>query len=371
MKKILHLIPELNYGGSESVVISLCKHQIENGESCKIVLFGENNRTDLTCTLPIIKVKVPNIALSWSNIVKHRTNEFTELVSNEKPDVIHSHSYWTNIIALNYKMSNIKYVFHIHRFLQSRDNRRGLLTRLSENILLTFLLIRYSRSEIIVVSNELKRNLFIKFPLLAIRRGIVHVVGNPIDSLIDSNCLKNDHDFEKSPLKIISVSRLENEKNIFLIPELALKIKELCSDFSWDIYGEGTLSKQLEEKIRKMDSSNEVRLMGTTSNLSSVYANYDIYVSVSKKETFGLSILEALSQGVLVIGRVNGGSNDFLIHMENSIYLDSDDPSDFANAIYSLFKMKNKNQFIKNGYILSQKYTIDQIAKQINNIYNK
>ncbi|HEX9651108.1 MAG TPA: glycosyltransferase [Cyclobacteriaceae bacterium] len=366
MKRVFHLMPALNYGGTETVVASLCRYQINTlGYDSRIILFGENNRMDISSDIQVIQILNCNASLGWLGNKMVGVEKLIELIKVEKPDVIHSHSEWTTLIALSCKIKSVKYIFHYHRYFSKPKVRRSALTRFSENVLVTFLLTRFGNSKIIAVSEKLKGQIFHLYPILRLYKNMVQVVGNPIPSARNGKPVPLA---VKNPFLILTVSRLEHEKNIFAIISIAEKLESLMP-FIWEIYGSGNQSELFDKKVQAANLKNRIILKGVTNDLTNVYPKYDVYVSVSNCETFGLTILESLSQGIPVIARKNGGSNDFLVNKLNAIYLDTDNPNKFAKAIHDISFDEKVKSIRLNGLKTASRYFINSIGQKIDLIY--
>lgn len=133
--------------------------------------------------------------------------------------------------------------------------------------------------------------------------------------------LKNKH--VNNHIKCISVGSLERIKNQeFLISEW----KKLPSNFSLDIIGDGPLKIKLVRLINQENLSNQIRILSPLKKekLLNTYHKYDITVSTSTIETFGMSMLESIGAGVPVVTTCNTGPSSYIspvngaiVHKEN------------------------------------------------------
>jgi starch synthase len=80
----------------------------------------------------------------------------------------------------------------------------------------------------------------------------------------------------------------------------------------------------------------------------------DVYCALSRWEPFGIIALEAMSTKLPVIATKVGGFQESIIDIRNfpeigtGILIDKDNPSQFANALISLFKLKEISDKVKN-----------------------
>lgn len=127
-----------------------------------------------------------------------------------------------------------------------------------------------------------------------------------------SMCMQGKHAYN-----ILTVSRLEKEKNIELaIDAFALVAKER-SDIGLTIVGAGSLLENLKEKAKILGVLERIDFVGNVTNVSDYYRLADIYIQTSKYEGYGMALIEAalyelpiVSTDVGIVGEVlvDGGS---------------------------------------------------------------
>lgn len=93
--------------------------------------------------------------------------------------------------------------------------------------------------------------------------------------------------------RFIFVGRLENQKQPLHIPHLAQKLKERGLRFSIDMFGEGTLKKQLLNSIKENEVSDFVTVHDFSSNIDQELMKSDLLLVTSAYEGFMLAIGEA------------------------------------------------------------------------------
>lgn len=106
--------------------------------------------------------------------------------------------------------------------------------------------------------------------------------------------------------RALFVGRLVSQKNPFKLLDCARLVHERIEDFVLDIYGEGELRAQLEQRIDDLGLNDVVRLRGFT-NDKAVYQGYDLLWLTSEYEGFGLVIIEAAANMVPTV-TTNWGS---------------------------------------------------------------
>jgi len=131
--------------------------------------------------------------------------------------------------------------------------------------------------------------------MYGLEAGRIDVIGNGVDFDRFSRGRKAT---SPSPMKkVLVVSRLEPRKNVKeAIEALAELPKGRCY---LEIAGEGSEREALVELARDVGAEDSVHFLGRVSEdaLPDLYGSSDIFLTTSKSEGFGLSLLEAMASG--------------------------------------------------------------------------
>lgn len=168
------------------------------------------------------------------------------------------------------------------------------------------------------------------------------------DIIAKSNAIvKFDH-----PKKffILTCGRLSYEKGMDLAIEAAKYVKEKTDEFLWLILGEGPERKRLEDKISELGLSNNIKLWGRCENPYPLFRLCDIYVSPSRLENYGLTIVEALIFGKVVVTTRTIGGTTTIKNDYNGLYADIDAKS-IAQKILTLMENEQLLQELKDNII--------------------
>lgn len=164
--------------------------------------------------------------------------------------------------------------------------------------------------------NHLLREQFLKY------KGVEPVVYTiPVGSLDE---LKYPT-VNRNPYSILTASRLATEKHIDWIIEAVVKARKAVPQLTLDIYGKGGEEQKLKEFIKKLGAENYIILRGQQ-NLKEVYQDYELYLSGSMSEGFGLTLMEAIGAGLPIIGfDVRYGNPTFIDEGENGYLIPVDE----------------------------------------------
>tara|TARA_A100001011_G_C14229681_1_gene808208 strand:- start:577 stop:1494 length:918 start_codon:yes stop_codon:yes gene_type:complete len=118
--------------------------------------------------------------------------------------------------------------------------------------------------------------------------------------------------------RLLSVGRLEKQKNF---EALLLSAKE--TGFKIDIYGEGSLKKDLEELSKRLDLELNIYNNIENDQLLNVYQKYKYFISTSNYEGNSKVILEAMANGCVVIAKDIENNRDILKDQSGLLYNDN------------------------------------------------
>ena len=162
------------------------------------------------------------------------------------------------------------------------------------------------------------------------------------------------------------VGRLTAEKNVRFLGELAKVLRVLGrSNFELVIVGEGREESWLRKNIPEAIFTGVLR----GQRLAEVYANLDLFVFPSTTDTFGNVVLEALSSGVPVIVRDEGGPKFLVGHGVTGFIAATDwDAISFANQVMTDPKLHRQMRDAARRYACSQSW--DNAFEQVLDAYS-
>lgn len=190
----------------------------------------------------------------------------------------------------------------------------------------------YELSDKILVLSSYAKDTFIK-------HGITNNKLHQIKLYADNIYFKNASIIENKELvKFLFVGRVDVLKGIPRLIEVLTKISLEHKNFSLTIVGE--MKEEVEDLFR--DQLAFVRIMKPVSKieLKEVYSEHDVLVLPSVQESFGLVLLEALSNGLIVMASNNSGAPDIAKECDKVILFNPFDKSELEQNILSLINGK-------------------------------
>jgi len=198
---------------------------------------------------------------------------------------------------------------------------------------------------------------------------------------VRSDFIPNGIDFEEirkvkkanERYDVIFVGRLIKEKNVNLLLEALMKVKESIPDISAIIIGDGPEKSQLKKLALELGLSKNVTFIEFRESHDEVLSymkSSKVFVLPSKREGFGIVALEANASGlpVVTLDYPMNASKELIIHGYNG-FVSPPSPNSLAEYIeISLYTGKKlKRNCIKNA----KRYDWDNIAELTEKFYER
>ena len=189
-----------------------------------------------------------------------------------------------------------------------------------------------------------------------------------IENPISENVLKAEYIVKKKIRKLVSVGRLEEQKNFSMLIDAFSEAKKEYSELTLDIYGEGSFKEQLESQINKLGLDNSVRLCGRTNDIVTTLVEYDLFIMTSNYEGMPNSLMEAMGIGLPCISTdCPTGPKELIGADERGILVKTGNKDELVNAIiYSVANvsdLKMKACFARN--YIKDRFAPDRIAGKL------
>ena len=138
------------------------------------------------------------------------------------------------------------------------------------------------------------------------------------------------------------------------------------------IWGDGPEKKRLQKLCSELGLTEYVSFGGaySTEDLDKVYGNGHAFVLASRKETFGVVYIEAMSYGLPVIATKCGGPEEF-VNEDNGILVDTDNVEQLSEALVRMAEhIEDYHPGQIREYALNH-YSPEVVGSQIIGVYRK
>ncbi len=218
---------------------------------------------------------------------------------------------------------------------------------------------KYNRSDLIIaISNAVKSTLE--------DAGVKNVVVIPsfvVSKKLNPERAKKLREGLHSKKIIGVISAFTPEKNPFILLKICSELLKFRDDFIFFHFGDGTLKKSFEEKLRDEKLEKYYKLFGNVLNVEDFYSIFDVFLMSSKSEGLGSSVLDAFLYGVPVISSDSGGLREIV--EGRGLLCKYDDVNCFVRGIKRLFDEKGlRDKFIKDGALFVRKNFSEDVVIQ-------
>lgn len=195
---------------------------------------------------------------------------------------------------------------------------------------------------------------------------VPHIAAIPPGAIPEGKLKSKNNRWQGS---IISASRLSPRKGIDILIKSVIKAHEMNQTINLDIYGSGNdeYTSYLQNIVKDAGADDYIHFKGRC-NLEKIYPHYELFASFSLWETFGLSLMEAVGDGLAMVGLdVRYGNRLFIHPDENGYLVDFDIETDYQNkdklcertaaAIVKIFEDDDRlKKFHENSYMIAEEY---------------
>ncbi|MBP3817349.1 MAG: glycosyltransferase [Butyrivibrio sp.] len=344
MKKILFVLPNLNGGGAERVVCNLISGIDKNRYRADIFLFTKTGKyfsllPNDTYVHYVYKEnkKINKVKILLKLICVAKNYDIVMGAMELLP------TYFSVLSALINKKKSVAWV-HINienilkcKTIVSRILHKYFFIPLFYNIVNT----------VVVVSNGSRENIR---RYLKGKKKIITIY-NPIQIDRIKELAKNKVEFIHNEPILISVGRLERQKNFQELIKIHKNIIDKGIKHSVIILGEGTLKQDLKNAIKEYGVDDSFKLLGFKENPYKYIASADAFVQCSLFEGLPTVLIESLALHIPVIAYdCPNGPSEILSNGKYGVlvpYLKSDC---LENAIYDFLKDDRIKEKFKDRY---------------------
>lgn len=172
---------------------------------------------------------------------------------------------------------------------------------------------------------------------------------------------------DKSHLNILTVARLViHHKGYDIAVKVAKRLKDDGYKFRWYVVGDGEDREEIEQLIKDYEIEEYFILLGKKENPYPYMKNCDIYVQPSKKEGFGLTVIEAKILGKPIVC-TNFNTAKELINNECDGIIVNYNEEDLYKGIKKYIDNKDLRKQIENKLKALEAYNS---MNEIDKIYN-
>lgn len=329
--------------GAERVIARLANYYAEIGYHVDIIVLLVNDcEYKLHSNVHIISLVRENKSRYQNTL--YWISHIRTYIKREQPSHIISFSMYVNIFTL-IACAGLKTDILISERNDPSSDGRSAFDRFLTNIL-------YSKADKVVFQTKRARSCFSK----RIRKNS-RIIYNPVEV----TCLAS----EKKSEKIVTVGRLEPQKNQKLLITAFKEVSNIYTGLILEIYGKGSLKEELVNLVKKLNLQDKVRFQGNVTNIHERIKDAKAFILSSDYEGLSNALLEAMMMGIPCISTRCAGSDEIIRNKENGILVNINDKQDLQMAILELLGNEELQQkFAQNGKITARQFKKNKVIKQ-------
>lgn len=365
-------------GGAQVQAHNLANKLVEQGHQVDCYIFRETNIKNNKYNIIKMNYWLTSISFFFYNYLGLKSNFFLNLFFKKR--IKFKYDFWY-FCFLNFKSLLIintlrKYKQKIAVCFQGIDlqidekiNYGYRLNKRYDNLLM-------STINKIDIFFSISKNIYEDLINLKIDKKKIFLVPNSVE-ISKFKSIKNN---KKSLLNFITVARFaEKKKGFDLVKSISLKLIEKKIKFKWTIVGKNIdlLLKDefFNEKkiyfnfIENIQNINEDYF--PNSKLIQLYKSSDIYLNLSRIESFGITIIEALASEIPVITFDTKGGNELVVNNFNGIIVEKNNIEEFVKGIKKFDDRAFFNRIKMNTIKSVLNYDLDKVTRQTVDILKK
>jgi glycosyltransferase involved in cell wall biosynthesis len=372
MTRILLIIPSLQKGGAERIVIDIVR-ELRKQQFVQVYLVIFQNKIDYEVEdiADLIHIIPSKVVLSAYKTNKSDVKDLQKFITTFNPDIIHTHLFEAEIVSRQCCFPSAKWYSHCHDNMQQFRNF-GFDTLFSKKLATNFLEKRFlfkcykknGGTRFIAISNDTLSY----FENTAQPYSVTRLL-NAINYSRFLN--KKTRNGAEEIIHLINVGSFVDKKNQTFLIDVALVLFNRGFPFHLHLLGDGVNKTKIREKISNLGLEKCISLLGNVENVETHLEHANIYLHSATYEPLGLVLIEAMAAGLPVITLDGKGNRDLIIEGENGYMIFENNPVLFANKIISLWNKKAEYNRVS---VFAQKYAkqfdISLYIENLLNIYN-
>lgn len=358
--KILQISYSLTSGGGERFVVDLSNELSKNNEVILLTIVDDTpvqNRhylSDLSAKVQYLNIKAKS-GLHIKSFFK-----VYKAIKRIKPDIVHSHCTMLQLYLPALFLRKFCYVYTFHslanlclklkaqKYIDKFFFHKKIIipVTISRECHKSFVEIYKHSYDIEIVNGRSKLTLTDKY-----------------DEVTQEIKSYKQHDDDKIFIHIARYHYIKNQEMLFKAFDRIIKEN---NNIQLLVIGNGFENAPITSNINKK----HIHILGEKRNIGDYLASSDFFVLTSLIEGLPLSLLEAMSFGVIPISTPAGGVKDVIINGKTGFISPSFDCEDFIQTIKrALMDEKNINrEFIKDEY--ETKYSMSCCAQKYQSTYH-
>ena len=328
-----------------------------NGVSVSRVRYASGRRETLAYTGTMVEsARSLAGAIAAANLVRVQAAETNRLCQTQQIDVVHA-QWWIpgGMSAWWARLKRVPYVVTVHgtdvRILERSAFARVLARRVFRGA-----------AAVTAVSSYLAERVA---RIAGIDSSSITVQPMPIE-------VTRYNRMSRGGAGIVSVGRLTKQKNLGVVLQAMVRLRERNIDVPLRLVGDGPERQNLNAQAKRLNLSDKVEFVGEVepSRVPDAVGDADVSVFAATQEGFGLAAAESFMLGIPVVALQAGGGVKDVVPASGAGRLVQGNPEDVAAAIADLLQDGRARQLAaEQGAELKRQFEPDAVAAVYESVY--
>lgn len=355
--KVLMFTRCIGAGGTEKVIIQLCKALKEKGYT-PIVCASEGRGVKQIEQEQIKYYRIPDMQKKSPLVMFTIVTRLYKIIKQEGIDIVHTHhrmaAFYTRVILPFVK---VKFINTIHNTFEDKK----IMTRYA-----------YGKAYNVAVGQSVKDYMKRYYNL---SDDCISVVYNAVDNR--NIKLEDDERIQQwkreGSFIVGNIGRINTQKGFEYYIRAAEILKRKKCNIKFLIIGDGVLYKEIKAMTDSLQLNDIVYFYGFSDNIFNVIRQLDLVVLSSLWEGFPLTPIETFSMGKTIVATDVPGTIEIVKDGQNGIVVPIKDEKGIAYAVEQLMLDEEKRSMLeKNAYkTYEDKFSYDAFCNNYLSIYRK
>ncbi|MBE6048577.1 MAG: glycosyltransferase [Clostridium sp.] len=354
--KVMQIILDLGTGGVEKFMVDLALHMDNAKYDTSVVCLVSKKNSIFENVLERNKIKVTYLDMSMKYFDLTTMWKLYKIIKNEKPDVVHVHTYIMKMVLLPILLNKIPvkiHTVHVPAEVESKECSK------------TALKLAYKVGKVVPVgvSKSVKEGLEKLFNIEEAK-----LIYNGID-LNKFNNFRIEETKNKS-VKFINIARFMPEKNHEMLIKAFAVVSEKYPDVKLSLVGKGKLQDNMKSMVKELGIEEKVEFLDLREDIPELLNESDVFVLTSNYEGFGLVLAEAMACRVPVISTNVGAVSELIDNGKNGILVDNGDLNSLIKNMILFIENRNlRDKYAEAGFQSVKKFDLKYTIKAYEELY--
>lgn len=368
--RVMHVLPNLEVGGTQRVVLDLIDNQPDIAVATAAVTTGGEYQSEFEqrCETTVLADERDDPHRSYLWFKPGSILKLTKTIQEHRANVVQTHTYPAAIVGRTAaKLTGVPVVLdtlhNTYNWKRPRDLRIDrFLARWTDRI--------------VCVSDAVKDYAVEQNPGIAPDK--YTVIHNGIDmSRYHSRGNRNEtrarYGISPDDLVVGAVGRLVKQKRARDLIGAAPTIVRRFPNARFLVVGDGPLASQLAMEAESGGVGDSFIFTGTVRDTENIYPACDVFAQLADREGFGLTMVEALASGTAVVAARSAPVPEIVEHGRNGIIFEAGDVEALETHISALFSAPDLRAKLgqKAMQDVRQKFDIAVTARKYRALYSE